>query len=293
MNLNQLYYFMEVAQNLNFRKASEILHIAQPSLSYSISKLEEELGVKLFDRNKNKISLTKPGEIYLSQIDSILKRLEGTNKYIKKMADPESGHLDLAYTYSLPKWFVPENVRQFISINNGITFSFNQAPTKYLINALKEKTYDVVFCTQMEQDPEISFTPIWSQEVVVIAPYNHPLSHRKEIALAELKDFDYIMYAKGSGIYKFINDLFEENNFTPNIKYECSGETSIAALVSRGFGVACVARVEELEYEPVVQIKLSPAPFRNICMAYMKNSYQIPTVMKFIDFIKSKWSIRQ
>ena len=171
MTLNQLAYFQAVARYQHFRLAAANLNISQPSLSRSISNLEEELGLILFERKGRTVTLTKYGKIFLEHADRILTDVALAEKQMKKLSG-NSGHVDIAYVFPLAARYIPHMVRCFLGSGNNsqISFSFQQSYTAEMMSGLKEEKYDVVFGSYIENEPGIQFVPILYQEMIVITP---------------------------------------------------------------------------------------------------------------------------
>ena len=152
MNLNQLYYFQKVAQLQHYHQAAKELNISQPSLSRSITNLEEELGVSLFQKNGRNIELTKYGSIFLEHVNRIIDEIKIAENKMKSLASSSSGHIDIGYVFPLAKSYIPRLVRSFLNQqeNHEITFSLSQEITKNLIADLKNEKYDVVFGSLVE-----------------------------------------------------------------------------------------------------------------------------------------------
>ncbi len=290
MNLNQLYYFKTVAKVEHFRYAAELLSISQPSLSYAISSLEEELGIALFEKKGRNIVLTKYGKIFLSYVEEALDMLESGQKKIKQLTSPVAGHIDLAYVAPLAFSYIPTMVRKFLDVkaHGEITFSFKQGITGDIIEGLKSSKYDVGFCSYVENEKDIVFEPIIEQELVVVVQENHPLATRDEMPLADIAPYPIVAYDKHSGLGKALAKLFRAAQITPQVVCEGEDENAILGLVLQHFGIAVVAKTEALDHLPLKAIHItSPQYHRQIFMAHMKNTQLAPVVQNFIAYIKN------
>ena len=291
MNLNQLYYFRTLARVLNFRRASEQLYIAQPTLSIAIAHLEEELGVELFVREGRHVELTKCGKEYFDRLDPILGELDRLNGHMKRMSSASEGQVDIGYIAPLTRNFIPENVRVFLSepMHEKITFQFREDTTMALLDGLTELAYDIVFCPYVKDRPEITFVPILQQAIVAIVPCSHRLAGEEEIAARDLAGEPFVAYMSRSGLRSRIDALCESGGLVPNIICDASNEDGIAALVANGFGVSIVAYVASLAQSHVSVLKLKePDASRTICMAYLRAAQQPPAVQEFLQFIRER-----
>ena len=156
MNLYHLRYFSTLAHIEHYTKAADILAITQPSLSYAISTLEEELGVKLFEKNGRNVTLTKYGKVFLNDVEEVLNRLDSSVNSLK-LAGKGEGCIDVAFLRTLGIDFLPKIMRGFLAANPTKKIDFNlycdKVLTADILNGLKEKKYDLGFCSMIDNEP--------------------------------------------------------------------------------------------------------------------------------------------
>lgn len=289
MNLNQLYYFQKIAKLQHYHQAAKELNISQPSLSRSISNLEDELGVSLFQKNGRNIELTKYGRIFLEHVNRILEEINIVENKMKSLAGSRSGHIDIGYVFPLAKTYIPRMVRNFLNQeqNHEITFSLSQEITSQLIVDLKVEKYDIIFGSYVPDEPKIEFIPVVNQEMVIITPPEHPLKHKSSLVLEDLLSYPVIGYDRTSGLGQYTHSIYRQNHMEPSIAFETSDENAIASLVAEDFGIGFVAHVESLrEYDIEILHLTNMKPYHTVYMAYLKDKPMIPAVRKFIDFVK-------
>ena len=288
MTLNQLEYFQKVATLQHFRQAAELLKISQPSLSRSMSLLEEELGLMLFEHQGRNVVLTKYGRVFLEHVNRILEEVHIAEHKMKQLAG-SGGHIDIAYVFPLANYYIPHTVRSFLDIdrNKHVTFNFNQTHTADMIQGLKSDRHDVIFGSFVADEPDISFVPILNQNMVVITPKEHPLVQKESVCCSDLTDYPLIGYDRYSGLGGFTRNFYKEKKLKVNIVCECPDENAIAALVAEDFGIALVARVDAVDQANVTVLPLSDADLTHtVYMGYIRDKYQIPAVKRFIQFVK-------
>lgn len=291
MTLNQLIYFQTIARLEHFRRASEELSVSQPSLSHSMSQLEEELGIKLFKRNGRNVTLTKYGKIFLERVNTILDEIKSTEKYMKQLSGSK-GHIDIAYVYPLSFSYIPKLVRSFLDLeeNKDTTFTFSQLLTKDIISGIEKDTFDVGFCGKIENKPEINFIPILRQEMVIITSLSHPLVKKDSVRISEIEKYPIIGYDKVSALGNYTSKIFKENRLRPNIVYFSPDENAIASLVAEDFGIAMVANIESLVNYRVKVIKISDREiYHDVYLAYKNDNYQLRAVKDFIKFVNTEF----
>ena len=257
MTLNQLGYFYQAAVLQHFNQAAEKMNISEPSLSRSISSLEDELGVTLFEKRGRNVILTKAGEIFLEHATQILDDVKRAENKMHHLAT-DGGHIDIAYVSPLAREYIPRTVRNFLSLeqNKNITFNFNQDITSVNIEGLKKGAYDLIFGSYSANEPNIEFVPIIKQEIVAILPAGHPLSRKEALQAADFADYQVLGYNRHSGLGKYTRSFFKEHGIAPNFICESPDENGIASLVAQGFGIALVADVDTIYRDDICILPL-------------------------------------
>lgn len=288
MNLYHLRYFITLSHLEHYTKAAEELMITQPSLSHAISLLEKELGVSLFEKEGRNVVLTKYGKIFLSDVEKSLEILDASARSLKMIGGGE-GRIDLAFLRTLGTDFVPNITRSFLQSHEekSIEFHFHTRITSMdIIQELKERKYDIAFCSKVDKEHNIEFTPIAKQELVLIVPTDHPLAHKDTIDLIETIPYPQILFTKKSGLRPIIDDLFEKISEHPIVAYEVEEDEVIGGLVSHNFGIAVIPNMPILNSMNVKVIKIkSPNWERIFYLAAVKDRYLAPVVQEFKNFV--------
>ncbi len=289
MNLYHLRYFSTLAHIEHYTKAADILAITQPSLSYAISTLEEELGVKLFEKNGRNVTLTKYGKVFLNDVEEVLNRLDSSVNSLK-LAGKGEGCIDVVFLRTLGIDFLPKIMRGFLEENPTKKIDFNlycdKVLTSDILNGLKEKKYDLGFCSKLDNEPLIEFIPVARQELVVIVPLDHPLAVKDEVRLEDTIPYKQIIFKKRSGLRQIIDGLFECIGHTPDVAYEIDEDQVAAGFVSNGFGICVAPNIPILQSLNVKILPLvSPSWQRNFYMAMLKNVYHPPVVEAFKKYV--------
>lgn len=288
MNLYHLRYFVTLAHLEHYTKAAQELSITQPSLSHAISLLEEELGVRLFEKEGRNIVLTKCGKTFLSSVEKSLEILDSSVKDLNSTGMGE-GKIDLGFLRTLGTNFIPEVSQKFLNQNPNRQISFNfqtVSTTTDIIENLKNKKYDIAFCSKVDKEKSIEFTPIAKQKLVLIVPFNHPLANKDSIDLRETLSYPQIIFSQKSGLRPVIDSLFDKINSKPIISYEVEEDQVIAGLVSKNFGIAIVPYMNILKFMDVKVLDIEyPNWERNFYLANLKDSYLSPAVIDFKNFI--------
>ena len=241
----------------------------------------------LFERKNRSSTLTKEGMQFLSYVE---KSLEILDNGIETMAHISRGEgcIELGFLRTLGLSLIPELASGFLQEQKDkhIQFKFYTDVTQPLLQGLKDEKYDMVFCTQLENEKNIEFIPVSKQDLVLIVPRNHPLANRYTVDLTETLPYPHVYFAEKSGLRIVIDRLFEKIGKRPNIAYEIQEDQVIAGLVAQGFGIAVVPYMEELLRLNVKIIQISyPYWERNFYMATLKDRYLPPVVQRFKQFV--------
>lgn len=287
MNLYQLRYFKELAQEQHYTNAAQHLNISQPSLSHAISQLEEELGVQLFEKAGRGTRLTEYGREFLQSVTRALSILDNGIENMQRYARGE-GLIRLGFITHLGVQFIPKLASSFLSQNPDcrIDFTFHADRTPELLEDLRLRKYDLVFCVRPIESEDFSCVPIDRQELVLIVQEDHPLAKNNCISLEDTLQYPYIFFNNKTGLRFVIDELFDQIGQRPEIAYETDEEQIIFGLVSYGFGIAVTPYRESLlklnvKILPIVH----PAWEGNIYMVSNNLAYLTPAVKNFRDFI--------
>lgn len=240
MELLQLHYFRTVAALEHMTKAAEQLHVAQPALSKTISRLEEDLGVPLFDRANRQIRLNPFGKAYLAKVEAALSLLEEGKKEVMDMAGLERGTIRIA-TNALNR--LTPAISAFRERYPDIRFRINQiAPAEsYRIEMLlKQGDADLGFGPLSFHKPTIRECPVLHTEVYLAVPHGHRFERLSDIALVQAADEPFIEYKPGHP-FREVNDAISRRaGIQRTIVCEVEEPAALGSLVQAGLGVAFV-----------------------------------------------------
>lgn len=287
MNLYHLRYFVTLAHLEHYTKASKELMITQPSLSHAISSLEEELGVPLFEKDGRNIVLTKSGKMFLKDVEKSLEVLDDGIKNMK-MTSTGEGRIDLGFLRTLGIEYIPRVVHHFMELHGEkhIEFHFHTGLSSDLIQGLKDKLYDIAFCSKLDSEPQIEFIPMAKQDLVMIVPLDHPLVSRDSVDLIDTIPYPQIVFSKKSGLRPVIEGLFRQIGARPDVAYEVEEDEVVAGLVANGFGIAVCPNMPILNSMKLKTLHItSPKWERNFYLAMLKDRYLPPVVNELKEFV--------
>jgi DNA-binding transcriptional LysR family regulator len=289
MEWQQLEYFQTLARVQNFTRAADELALTQSALSRSIAKLEEELGVPLFERKIRGVVLNRYGEILLPYVNRAMQEISLAKQEIKDLDDPYHGSISLAFIHTLGTSFVPDLIGDFREKFPGIQFQLTQDSTRKIMNLLEAGEIELGFCTPNEQmkNKNIEVVPAMEEELFLIVPKNHRLADRKEVELREVADEPFVSYKRESGIRDVIENLCQQAGFKPLVTFEGVGDATIAGFVAVNFGVALIPYIPGLDMDKISLLTVSkPVCKRTIQMVWRSDRYMSPALMQFKRYIE-------
>ena len=287
MDWHQLKYFQTLANIENFTRASVELVISQPALSRSISRLEEEIGVPLFERKSRGVILNKYGEIFLQHANRALSEIDAAKQEINDLINPLHGTISLAFIQTLGSSFVPELISAFQKEASGINFQLYQHATSKILNQLASTEIDIGFCSPQEPIENLSSIPIVNNELFLIVPINHRLAGTDEVDLCEVANEPFVLFKHETAMRDVIERLCHEAGFHPKMSFEGFEERTVAGLVGAKFGVALIPFIPGLDKRKISLIRIrKPQSLRVIRMVWRTNGYMPPAVERFKTFVE-------
>jgi len=293
MHLNQLENFRILAEAQHYAAAAEQLGVEQSSLSRSISALEKELGVPLFEKRGRNVQITKYGAAFYEHIRTSLDSLhEGITK-VQSLADPATGDICIGLTYQLGPKIVPKIIHDFSSHpeNNRYSIRLLQYSTAELIRCLKEGKCDLALCSFLTGEPEVAFEPFLRSRLVAIVDEQHPLAAKERVTLTELAAHPLILNTEKA---PFLLSRFEKLGLAPKVLSQVQGECAIAGMVSVGYGISIVDHnvIESGLLSTGYAIKVLEIPELENAeiktyIAYIRQRWQSPAVASFLSHLRS------
>lgn len=293
MNLNHLRYFIVLAETQHYGKAAERLNISQPSLTYAISQLEEELSFSLFERKGRTIHLSRLGVEFQKCVKSSLSILESGTRALQEEAK-NGGYINIGSIRALATVFVPSLMKDFKALT-PYSFTFHLSTmtgfSTSILEAVKDKTVDFGFTT-IPGDPDIyEAIPFTYSRFVAIAPEGHPLSKKKSATMDEILDYPQILFSREAGLRKSIDILFSGTEKIPRFAFETEEDAVVAGLVNSGFGVAVLPYEVLLESLSVKIIEIEGVDTsRKAYFSRLKGRKLPQTAENFWAFTKKKLS---
>jgi DNA-binding transcriptional LysR family regulator len=286
MEWQQLEYFQTLARLQHVTHAAESLSLSQSALSRSIARLEEELGVPLFNRQGRTIMLNRYGQLFLKRVNRILMEFKEGKQELQNLVHPECGEVALGFLHTLGTRLIPDLIRNFRVQSPMIRFQLIQNHSYSLLEHLYAGELDLCLVAEpTETKLPIQWIPLWSEEIFAVLPYDHPLAGAESILLDEIADESFIFLKKGYALRDTTDGLFRQLGIKPKITFEGEEVATAAGLVAAGLGVSLLPDVG-LDKSKIVYIPIrQPECKRVIGIAFIKERYLSPAASQFKQFV--------
>lgn len=269
VELRQLKYFLAVAEELNFARAAERLHMTQPPLTVAIRKLEEELGVRLFERTTRRVQLTDAGERFRERSEGIMADVQAAKQDAADASDGRVGRLSVGFVSSASYALLPHGVRQFRADNPRVELELVPAASGEQVEALLEGRIDVGILRDPERVPGLELTPLVQERMVAVLPADHPLAGAAEVRAAELALHPLILfsYPLMPGYVARVLEAFEGGPRL-NVVQQAVHQETVLGLVAAGVGASVLpASVADALLPGVVARPLAGSPLTRLVAA--------------------------
>ncbi len=256
MELRHLRYFVTVANERNFTRAAEKLHIAQPPLSRQIQQLEEELGMVLLDRDSRPLRLTEAGRLFFEHASQVLERVEDMRAMMRRFREAERPRFVIGFVASTIYAALPDLIRRFRAATPGLDISLVEMVSLDQIAALKEGRIDVGFGRIRFDDPAVRRDVLREERLVVALPLGHPLLQQDErLCFAKLAREPQILYPRmpRPSYADQVISIFRDRGIEPHIVHEARELQTAIGLVAAEVGICIVpTSVQRLRRDDVV-----------------------------------------
>ena len=280
MTLTELRYIVAVSQKNHFGKAAQACFVSQPTLSIAIKKLEEELGVRLFERSsKNEIRITEIGQRIIDQAYIVLQQAQMLNEIAQQGKDPLSGQFKLGVIYTIGPYLLPGLIPMLTKSVPDLKLIIEENFTANLFQSLKQGTLDAIVISYPFEEPGIETAPLYEEPFIVALPNNHAWKDRDAIPPEDLASQDLMLLGSGhcfrDQVIKACPNCMSGNSELTRTLEGGSLET-IWHMVAAGTGITVLPRTSIMHNhinENMIDIKpfKSPSPSRTVAIAWRKH----------------------
>ena len=287
VELRHLIYFVAVAERLNFSRAAEALHVAQPAISQQIHALERELGTLLFERIGKRVQLTEPGRALLPHARQILLAVEAARNEIRERETLGRGTASLGAPPTVSGNLLPAKLTAFEQKYPGIEVTLREAGTETLVSLIEKSDLDLAIVSTEALPVTIEAAPFLEETYVLAVSATHPLSQAATVALAQLDDEPFILFPEGYKLREVTLSACRRAGFNPKVALDGGSMQSALQFVAAGLGVAIVPELALTNANGIHALTIADQTLvRSLGIVWKKDRYLNPAARALRDFLR-------
>lgn len=290
MDITKLKSFLILSECKSFSKTADILYCSQPAISKHIESLESELQVPLFNRIRNKISLTIQGEHFKPYAEEIVRLYENSKEHIRQIENLNEGTLFFGATNFIGVYLIPKLIKKFQILYPKIEINMVINSSKKLFEMLEKHEIEFVFLSHyvdMDKNKYVS-RPFYTDELVLIVNNDHRLANKSSCKLADIEDEVFITKNSHSSLYRFLDERVQDFNFEKRLII--SNQEAIKHAVIEGIGISIMSKVSvEVEIKAGLIKALEIEDYnltRDINLVYDRRKYITPAGHEFFQLLE-------
>lgn len=291
MELRHLRYFIAVAEELHFGRAAQVLGISQPPLSQQIQALEQELGVRLFERTNRRVALSEAGRLFLDEARLVLAQVDKASDVARRAQLGELGELKIGFTTSAPfTSSIPQAIFAFRQSFPAVHLALQEMNSMEVAARLEDESIQVGIMRPLSLPDSLVVVELLREPLVAIINADHPLAQGSEqgLYLSELATEPFVFFPRtyGSGLYAQLMDLARAAGFTPLITQEAGEVMTIIGLVAAGLGVTVLpASYRRMRIDGVVYRTLLDPEATSAVWLVQRKDQQSPMARAFVELV--------
>jgi LysR family hydrogen peroxide-inducible transcriptional activator len=289
MELDQLRYFLAVADAGNFTKAAARSDLSQPSLSQQIINLEQELGHKLFHRLGRRVVLTEAGKAFLDRARRIVLEVEDASKALRDSPTLER-RIKVGTVQTLAPYLLPPLLERCRESHPNLLVNTHEDFRPDLVTGVVDGDLDLAIVPQPVKDLRISVEPLFTEPLLLVVGKNHPLATKASIAAADLAEENFVLLGHSSSLAMEIERFCGDHDFVPRLGHRCSQVATVKALVALGSGISILPRIafKAEDKKSLVYRELGGrAPTREVVIIRHMQRYQTMGAEQFLKILRT------
>jgi len=297
MELRHIRSFLSIAGTLHFGRTAELIHLSQPALSLQIRALEEEVGVRLFERNRRKTTLTAAGAAFRDDAAAALSQLEQAIRRARLAANGKLGLLRIGFISTAGSELVADIVRQFRKSNPDVEFSLRNILTAEQVRMLETGALDIGFLRlPIGAQSTLDVVTVHREPFVLVVPSSHKLAKRKRARLREVAGENFVMYERtwAPGFHDLMFGILRDAGIVPNVTQTAGEVPTLISLVHSRVGIT-IAPLSVVKHSVASVVACNIAdriPMSEIGMAVSKR-FRTAVVDNFRSFALKKLVIQE
>jgi LysR family hydrogen peroxide-inducible transcriptional activator len=286
MNLRDLKYIVEVGRERNFARASEKVFVSQPALSMQIKKLEDSLGVNIFERDKQNFLINPAGLEIIKRAEIILQESEEIKLIAKNFNDPFAGEIRIGAFPTVATYFLPNFVRNIHKKFPKLKIFLLEEKSDTLLEKMREGLIDATLLAMPINDDSLIGEKIFSEKFLLATPKGHALSRKSKIQIKELKNQELMLLEDGHCMRDQALEICSSVKAYENTDFQATSLETLRQMVANGNGITLIPEIAVRNDDKIAYTKIFNAPFRTIGMYYRKSSVRKPLIKEIIKLAK-------
>ncbi|MCL4470154.1 MAG: LysR family transcriptional regulator [Sulfuricella sp.] len=286
----RLQVFYTVAKQLSFTKASEILFMTQPAVTFQVKQLEEHFNTRLFERSHSKITLTPAGRLAMEYAERILNLTAEMETRLTEMTGEVGGTLLIGASTTIAEYMLPRMLGDFKARYPQVQARLTVANSETIESKIADHTLDIGLIEAPSHLHNLKADECCQDELVMICSGQNGLCKLPSVSAEQLADQPYISREAGSGTREVVDDFFKRAGIQPedlNIVMELGSPEAIKGAVEAGLGIAIVSRatiLKEIKLGDLVAVPLEPRLIRPLSVVYATEKFRSKLLQSFLDF---------
>ncbi|MCE2926638.1 MAG: LysR substrate-binding domain-containing protein [Rickettsiales bacterium] len=286
MNLRDLKYLVTVAEIKHFGKAAELCHVSQPTLSMQLKKLEDTLGLQLFERSNRKVMLTKHGEQVVLEAKIALAACERMVQLARHAEDPESGELVLGIFPTLAPYLLPVVMPQIGRQFPRLSLRLVEEKTDQLLTKLESGAIDAAILALPVMSPALSYELLFDEPFLLAVSDNHPLSRKKRIQFDDLDGQALLLLDDGHCLREQALEVCQRVGASESQSFRATSLETLRHMVAAGGTMTLMPKLATKQDRGIVYVPFAKPPWRRIALCWRKTSHQALLMKHFAELIQ-------
>lgn len=270
MELHHFEYFIKLSETEHMSEAAVALNVSQPALSRALAKIENEMGVALFDRRGRNLYINQYGKAFLNTAEKVMYDYRAVKMKINEMAGVEAGTITLGFLHTVGSTYLPGFMHDFQLKYPNVQVKLVQNNSKVLNDLLMKGLIDVAVTIMIDTIEPLTFEPLIEEALYVTVPKTHRFASRDKVNVTELNDESFILLKTGFVLRSLVDQLLLEENIIPEVAFEGEEIPTIASFVAADLGITIIPKLFNFDMSDIVQIPIDKTiqPVRTLGMSW-------------------------
>ncbi|MCF6766214.1 LysR substrate-binding domain-containing protein [Thiotrichales bacterium 19S3-7] len=276
MNIRDLEYIVAVAEEKSFVKASQLCFVSQPALSMQVKKLEDQLGIVIFERQHKQVLLTKAGDVIVTKAKEVLQQVNDLKLIAKRFVQPLKGVLKFGLFPTIAQYILPDLLEVLQNNFSDMQLHPVEEKTPIIEAQLKEGNLDCALLAAPVDERIFRFIPLFDDYLFAAVPKMHPLTELKQVSLKDFAEEPLLLLEEGHCLRTQALEFCAKSEHPFNINRTTTSLESLRHMVASGLGVTVIPEIA-IKYSPYQSQQIayipfsSPKPFRKIGLVFRKS----------------------